>query len=82
MESIVSILPNLSTDVISVLSLVYVVLQFLKQLKDMRREHETIMNERESSFRNLEKEVRTQILDQLSKNTSAMERVISHLDRR
>lgn len=50
-------------------------------LQWMRIEHEASMKEREMAFRALEKEVRTNILEQLSKNSLIMERVITHLDR-
>jgi hypothetical protein len=77
-----SILPNLGVGVASIGGLVYVIMLFLRELKEMRDEHRKSMDERESAFRDLEREVRTEILSQLSKNTAAMERVISHIDRR
>jgi hypothetical protein len=80
--SLWSILPNLGVGVASIAGLVYVIMLFLNQLKEMRDEHRKTMDERETAFRALEKEVRTEILSQLSKNTAAMERVISHIDRR
>ena len=74
-------LPNLGVGVASVAGLVYVVIQFLAQLKEMRKDHEKSMGERETAFRALEREVRTEIVGQLSQNTKAMERVFNHLDK-
>lgn len=80
--SILSVLPNLGVGVASIAGLVYVVMQFLAQLKDMRKDHYEVMREREASFRDLEREVRTQIVEQLTKNSQVMERVMNHLDRK
>lgn len=90
--SLLQILPNLGVGVVSVLSLGYVALkhsedsntrneQFLNHLDERARRHEEAMKEREQAFRQIEKEVRTQVLDQLSKNTATMERVMLHLDK-
>lgn len=78
MESaIVNALPQLSVGVASVVALAYVTKHFLEHLA-----------ERENAMRIVEKEVRTSLMEQLSKNTMAMsdmtrthERVIAALDR-
>lgn len=50
-------------------------------LESVHQQHESSMKEREMAFRQLEREVRTNILEQLSKNSLIMERVINHLDK-
>lgn len=50
-------------------------------LEAVRQQHESSMKEREMAFRQLEREVRTNILEQLAKNSLIMERVINHLDK-
>lgn len=94
MEStFISVLEDLSIGVISVVVLAYMMIKnnesrerntqsFLNTLDAMRVQHEKAMNERELAFRVLEKEVRTEILSQLAKNSQTMERVINHLDRK
>jgi hypothetical protein len=90
MESnLLTILPNLSIGVISVLSLVYITTNFLKHLDSRTRRHEEAMTEREKQLRIVESEVRNNILGQLGQNNQLMaenakvlERVISHLDRK
>lgn len=78
--TLIDILPNLGVGVASIGALVYIVVQFLNQLKSMRDSHELAMDKRESCFRALEREVRTEILSQLGKNTIVMERVMNKLD--
>lgn len=90
--SILSSLSDLSVPAISVIAIAYMLIKtnesrevntknFLDALQNMRDEHEIAMKERELALRSLEKEVRTSILEQLSKNSQIMERVINHLDR-
>jgi hypothetical protein len=67
-----TILPNLSIGVISVLSLVYITLNFLKHLDERTVRHEHSMKEREDALRHVESEVRNNILAQLSKNTEIL----------
>lgn len=74
---ILSVLPNLSVGVISVLALGYVTKQFLDHL-----------SEREEALRKVESEVRTSLVEQLGRNTVAIsemtrthERVINALER-
>lgn len=88
-QSIWTVLPNLSIGVVSVLSLVYVTYKFLQHIDERTKRHELAMLERENRIRQVEQEVRTTILSQLSQNTEAMndtakllERVAIHLDRR
>ena len=54
---------------------------FLSGLAEMRDRHEAAMLERETALRTLEREVRTEILSQLGRNTQIMERVMVHMDR-
>lgn len=89
---ILSALSDLSVPAISVIAIAYMLIKtnesrekntlaFLSSLDKMRQEHEVAMKERENALRSLEKEVRTSILEQLSKNSQILERVINHLDR-
>jgi hypothetical protein len=87
MTDFLTILPNLSIGVISVLALVYVVLRFLKALDDRADKHELAMQERETAMRSLEASVRQSMAEQLTKNTIALSevtkvlaRVVRHLD--
>lgn len=88
-----SALPNLSVGALAVITMAYMMIKnnesrerntqsFLTTLENMRTQHEAAMKERESAFRELEREVRNKILSQLTDNSKIMERVISHLDRR
>lgn len=90
---LLQIIPNLSIGVIAVLAFAYTTIKnnesrerntqnFITTLDTMRLQHEKAMTERELAFRSLEREVRTQILEQLSKNTTTMERVMIHLDKK
>lgn len=85
--SLLSVLPNLSIGVISVLSLVFVVHKFLLHLDERSTRQDEALQERESQIRIVEAEVRTTVLNQLSQNTVAMndtakvmERVMNRLD--
>ena len=89
---VLSALSDLSVPAISVIAIAYMLIKtnesretntknFLDALQNMRSEHESSMKERETAFRGLEREVRTSILEQLSKNSQIMERVINHLDK-
>lgn len=85
--SLLSVLPNLSIGVISVLSLVYVVMKFLNAMDERTVRHEEAMREREISLREVEKEVRSTLSTHLTEsshavreNTKVLERVVLHLD--
>lgn len=78
--ALVEMLPNLGVGVASVVAIYFVVSMFLKALKDMRDSHEKAISERETAFRALEKEIRSQLTTQLTQNTQVMERVMLHLD--
>ena len=82
----ITVLPNLSIGVVSVLSLVYVCIQFLDRLDKRSDAHELAMKEREHALRLVEKEVRTEISSHLTASTLAikesaqvMERVMQRL---
>lgn len=86
--SLLTILPNLSIGVISIGALVYISKEFLRHLDTRATMHEQSMSERENQIRQVEREVRTTVLDQLSQNTIVMndtlrshERLMSLLDR-
>ena len=97
-SSILTILPNLSIGVISIGALVYLSNKFLLHLAETREVHVTIMKEvsldhtlsmkeREDRIREVEREVRTTVLDQLQQNSIVMadtvkshERLITKLD--
>lgn len=85
--SLISILPNLSIGVISILGLVYVVLKFLAALDRRAEQHAEAMKEREQALRDVEKDVRSSLYAHLSESTAALQentkilsRVINHLD--
>lgn len=87
-----SILPNLSIGVVSVLTLGYLSLRhaetqkksqeaFLVTLDTRADKHEVAMKERETAMRGLEASVRTSMADQLTKNTIALTDVAKVLGR-
>ena len=78
---LLTVLPNLSIGVISICGLIYVVLRFLEALDVRAVQHAEAMKERESALREVEKEVRTTILGQLSKNTEVMNDTVKMLER-
>ena len=73
---LISILPNLGIGVVAVLSLVYVTKQFLEHLREIHKEHKEDLAEQRKEIREVEKEVRTNITAQLSKNTHVMEQAL------
>jgi hypothetical protein len=79
--TLLSILPNLSIGVISVLALVYVTLKFVTYQKEHNNIFLKEIKERESSLRQLEAEVRTSVMTQLQENTKAFERVLNHIQK-
>jgi|GEM_PF-2774556 len=86
--SLLSVLPNLSIGVVSVGALVYVALDFRKAMDKRAERHEASMKEREDALRQVEREVRTELVGSLQKSTSVisenskiMERVVNHLDK-
>lgn len=85
--SLLSILPNLSIGVISILGLIYVVLKFLDALDKRAEQHSIAMQEREEALRGVEKDVRESLYKHLSESTMALQentkvlaRVMNHLD--
>ena len=83
----VTVLPNLSIGVVTVLALVYITMQFLATLDKRSRAHEDAMTERETALRNVEKEIRTELVGALkestaviSENSKVMQRLVHHLD--
>lgn len=85
--SFASILPNLSISVIAVLALVYTVRMFSIHLSEQRLRDDARHDAKDKAFRDLETEIRTTVMKQLSDNTKAMtdsakgyERVIDHLN--
>lgn len=79
--SLLSVLPNLGVGVVAVLAIGYIVNKFLYAMDERTKRHEEAMSERENALREVEREIRTSLTDQLTKNTQALERVINHLDR-
>jgi hypothetical protein len=71
-QSILTVLPNLSIGVVSVLSLVYVTVQFLRHLDERTIRHETAMSEREHALRKVECDVRSLLVELSNKNQSAL----------
>lgn len=80
--NLLSILPNLGIGVVAVVSLVYVTREFIFHLREERTAHGIELKEREQAMRQVEKEVRTNIMEQLGRNTHVMERAINVLDRK
>ncbi len=92
--SFLQILPQLGVGSLTIIALVWVTSAFLKEISkkdqlNVKREeiHLLSLHERDIAFRELEKEVRTKILDQLNQNsvvmgqsTSIMSRVLDRLD--
>lgn len=78
---LLTILPNLSIGVISVGALVFVTIKFLMHLDTRANSHEIAMKERESALREVEREVRVTILNQLSKNTEVLNDTVKTLER-
>lgn len=81
------ILPNLSIGVVSIGALVYVTIQFIQKLDERATAHETAMDKREDALRQVEKEIRVELIQHLkdssvviANNAKVMERVINHLD--
>lgn len=78
-----TLLPNLSVPVVSVLALAHLSLKhgetqaksqeaFIKTLDQRAEKHESAMQERETALRLVEKEVRTEVSIQLSASTSSL----------
>ena len=65
-----SVLPQLSVGVVSVLSLVYVVLKFLDALREERK-----------ALREVEKEIRSEILQHLTISTSTVQQAVKVIER-
>lgn len=79
--TLISIIPQLSIGVVAIVALVYVARTFLLHLRAREETHEIELGKREDGLRALEKEVRTSVMDQLSKNTRAFERVMDHFNK-
>ncbi len=85
--SLLSVLPNLSIGVISILGLIYTVIKFLDALDKRTIQHAEAMKERELALRQVEKDVRDSLYKHLSESTLALQentkvlaRVMNHLD--
>lgn len=79
----ITVLPNLSIGVVSVVALTYITIEhgksarvqqdsFLSALDNRADRHEKSMNERENALRNVEKEVRTEISTHLTASTQTI----------
>lgn len=86
-SSLLTILPNLSIGVVSILGLVYTTLRFVKALDERSDKHEKAMKEREEALREVESSVRNNLLQHLTAATIALQdnakvlgRVVRHLD--
>ena len=85
--TLLTILPNLSIGVVSILGLIYTVVKFLAALDSRATSHEIAMKEREQALRDVEKNVRENLYTHLTQSTKALEentkvlgRVVNHLD--
>jgi len=92
MESLASILPNLSIGVVSILLTAFITVNFIRSLReqadkhsqhisDMQTAHQVAMNEREDSMRKLEKEIRETLILNLSRSAQTMDRNVQVLER-
>lgn len=70
--SLLTILPNLSIGVISVLSLVFVTRMFVIHLDQRTERHEKAMFERENAMRGVEKEIRETLREHISQSNIAL----------
>jgi Mg2+ and Co2+ transporter CorA len=80
-------LANLSIATISVLSLVYTILQFLKALDNRAERHAEAMAEQQKALRDVEAHVRNMLANSLTQssialeqNTRVLSRIIARLD--
>ena len=91
-QSVLTLLPNLSIGVVSILALGYVTKSFLQHLDarsiahqtsmlEISHKHQEAMNDREVAIRAVEREVRTTLLLQLNKNTEVMNDTTKALER-
>ena len=78
---LLTILPNLSIGVVSILALVYTTRSFLLHLKSERTEERKERVEDEKAFRTLEREIRDNIIGQLNENTRVFTRVLDHINK-
>jgi hypothetical protein len=85
--SLLTMLPDLSLNVVSIVGLIYVVMKFLDALDRRTIQHAEAMKEREMALRQVEKDVRDSLYRHISEstfalqeNTKVLSRVISHLD--
>lgn len=78
---VATFLQEASISIFSVAALVYVVVVFTKFIKEQSKEHRAAMKEREDSFRDVEKEMRSTLTEHivqsniaLAENSKALER--------
>lgn len=90
-SDIIGVLPNLSVATIAIFALTWLSYKyqdkseanyktFMEHLKARDEANAAELKERESNLRSLEKEVRDNILQQLSSNSNLMQRIIDHLN--
>lgn len=88
---VLTVLPNLSIGVVAIITLGYITREFIKhlrsmhqehklQLSELHREHLIELKERETALREVEREVRTTIAEQLSRASQVIERAVHFLD--
>lgn len=91
-SSLFTIIPNLGIGVVAIITLGYVTREFINHLRLVHQEHKDVMGklhsehltelkEREVAIREVEKEVRQNITEQLSQNTQVMDRVVKALEK-
>lgn len=74
-----SVLPNLGIGVVSVLGLIFVVRLFVRHLETLNAQQNEQIEKRDTVLRELEREIRMNVLKQLAENSSTMAQVIEHL---
>lgn len=76
MDSLITALPNLGVGVAAIGAVVMITQSCKKSQTEFLKE----MKEENIAFRELEKEVRHSIMNQLQKNTDAFEKVLTHIN--
>lgn len=80
MDSLATILPQLGVGALSLLVLAYQGKLHGDKMEAKDKTFMAALQERETAFRVLEKEVRTSIMTQLAENTYAFKQVLAHFN--
>lgn len=80
-STLLTVLPNLSIGVVAVVTLGFMADRFLKHLDERSFRHESATKEREGYLREVEQEVRKNVMVQLNQNTQVMAETAKTLER-